>query len=245
MVTLQASFSSTLKSMWQAFQQVIGNAVAGIIQKWMTHQLTALAGIKTADAAASAAKIGNYAKETAAANASAAAQTAAATSLAATKTSLLTAELVANKAAALAMIGSYSAEAGAAGVASYAAAPWPIDMGAPAFGAAMAANALGYTSLISAEGGAWTVPGGPAILHPDEMVLPAWAASPLRAMISGAANTNAPFAANDVRGTGGLAAFHYHDHSGRLTLDQIRANKGAFVKMLREAHREFALKPRL
>src|SRR4051794_29514079 len=31
---------------------------------------------------------------------------------------------------------------------------------------------------------------------------------------------------------------------GRLTPDQIRANKGAFVKMLREAHREFALKRR-
>jgi hypothetical protein len=94
------------------------------------------------------------------------------------------------------------------------------------------------------------------------MIIPAAEASGMRAMISAfagwslptglsrpavplaAANTNAPFAANDVRGSNGAAAYHYHDHSGRLTPDQIRANKGAFVKMLREAHREFALRPR-
>jgi len=41
-------------------------------------------------------------------------------------------------------IAALSGEAGAAGVASFAAAPWPIDMGAPAFGAAMAATAASF-----------------------------------------------------------------------------------------------------
>ena len=196
MVTLQASFADTVKSLWQGLQQAIGNAISSIIEEWLSKHLSALLISGTESKAAAAAEIGTQA-----------------------------------------------GRAGAAGVASYAGAPFPLDTFAPEFGAAMAATAMGYTSFISAEGGAWTVPGGPALLHPDEMVLPAWAASPLRAMIAGAANSNAPFAANDVRAGGGTPAFHYHDHSGRLTPDQIRANKGAFVKMLREAHREFALRP--
>jgi hypothetical protein len=122
----------------------------------------------------------------------------------------------------------------------------PVLAPAAAAAALVAVYKLGH-SVFSAEGGAGDVPfdNAPFLLHRNEMVLPASIAAPLRTMlVGGAANTNAPFAANEVRGSGGAAAFHYHDHSGRLTPDQIRANKGAFVKMLREAHREFALKPR-
>jgi TP901 family phage tail tape measure protein len=210
LVTLQQGFATTLKNIFQGLQQTLGTALASIIQKWLTQHLMALLHIKTGDTAASAARIANYTKETAAANASAAAQTTAATTVATTRQSLLAADLAANKVAAVAMVGSYAAEAGAAGTASYAAAPWPINMGAPAFGASMSTTAMSFTSLISAEGGAWTVPGGPAILHPEEMVLPAWAAKPLRDMISGgrAANTNAPAPAND--GGGGEAHLHLH-----------------------------------
>jgi hypothetical protein len=48
------------------------------------------------------------------------------------------------------------------------------------------------------------------MLHKNEMVLPAWAANPLRDMIgSGAspANSNAPIAAND---SGGDSHVHFH-----------------------------------
>lgn len=149
----------------------------------------------------------------------------------------------ASKAAAVSDITTSAARAGAAGLASYAGAPWPIDTFAPAFGQLMFQNAMGYIGFASAAGGWWEVPDDTmAAIHKNEMVLPAWAAAPLRSMLSGGANTNAPFAANDGRGSN-AAAFHYHDHSGRLTPDQIRANKGAFVKMLREAHRDFALAP--
>jgi hypothetical protein len=41
-----------------------------------------------------------------------------------------------------------------------AAAPFPINLTAPAFGAMMASNALGYIGMASAEGGDWNVSEG-------------------------------------------------------------------------------------
>ncbi len=73
-----------------------------------------------------------------------------------------TAKIAATKAEAAAEAGL----AGASGVASMAAAPFPIDLGAPAFGASMMAAAMGYAGF--AQGGIVT-----ANLHPGEMVLPA------------------------------------------------------------------------
>lgn len=73
-----------------------------------------------------------------------------------------------------ATIAGKAAEAGAAGTASFAGAPWPINIGAPAFGAAMAAVAASYMAMPSAAGG-WDVPRGVnplTQLHSGEMVLP-------------------------------------------------------------------------
>jgi hypothetical protein len=68
----------------------------------------------------------------------------------------------------------------------------------------------------------------------NKQLLPASLATPLRSALTG-----------DGPGLGGGGThIHYHDHSGRLTADQIRANKGAFVKMLKQAHREFAFNSR-
>ena len=51
---------------------------------------------------------------------------------------------------------------------------------------------------------------------------------------SAPANSNAPIAAND--GSGG---YHYHDHSVRgLSESQIIANRNAFAKAMKMAHRE-------
>lgn len=60
--------------------------------------------------------------------------------------------------------------AGANGVASFAAAPWPVDMGAPAFGASMAAAALAFADggLVPGSGTGDTVP---AMLSPGETVV--------------------------------------------------------------------------
>jgi hypothetical protein len=97
------------------------------------------------------------------------------------------AEMVLGKTAAVSNVASHSAAAGAAGVASFAGAPWPINMGAPAFGAAMAATAASYGALASASGG-FDIPAGMnplTQLHQKEMVLPAHIAEPLRDQLAG------------------------------------------------------------
>jgi phage-related minor tail protein len=92
--------------------------------------------------------------------------------------------------------------AGAQGTASFAGAPWPIDMGAPAFGLAMAATAASYGSIASAAGGWERVPidGMMTELHKDEMVLPAHVAKPIRDM------------AKKGGGQGGDSGSQYHFH---------------------------------
>jgi hypothetical protein len=97
------------------------------------------------------------------------------------------AQMIGVKTVAGSTIAAKAAEAGAAGTASFAGAPWPINMGAPAFGAAMAATAGSYAAGLSAEGG-FDVPAGvnPVTqLHQREMVLPSHLADPLREMLAG------------------------------------------------------------
>lgn len=70
-----------------------------------------------------------------------------------------------------------AAVAGAQGTASFAGAPWPIDMGAPAFGAAMMATTMSYAGMLAhAEKGAFIdAPLGtavPIMAHGQELVLP-------------------------------------------------------------------------
>lgn len=118
---------------------------------------------------------------------------------------------------------SEAAKAGAGGIASMAAAPFPLNLTAPAFGASMAAAAASFAPAAMAEGGWWDVPGSPITqLHPKEMVLPAWAATPLRSMLGGgAANNNAPFAASQGRGdTHNHYENHFHGPSDKRGIEQ-------------------------
>lgn len=95
--------------------------------------------------------------------------------------------LIFGKTAALSEIATASGKAGANGVASWAAAPWPINMGAPAFGAAMAASALAFAPTASAAGG-YDIPAGTnpiTQLHAREMVLPEKQADVIRDMADG------------------------------------------------------------
>ena len=92
--------------------------------------------------------------------------------------------MVFGKTMAMSTIAEKSAEAGAGGVASMAAAPWPLNMSAPAFGAAMAAAAASFGVVASAAGG-YDIPAGlnPLTqLHEQEMVLPAEHANVIRKM---------------------------------------------------------------
>jgi len=61
--------------------------------------------------------------------------------------------------------------AGAEGTASFAGAPWPVDLGAPAFGATMAATAMGFGA--AEQGGLVGYDDMIIAAHKNEMVLPA------------------------------------------------------------------------
>lgn len=64
--------------------------------------------------------------------------------------------------------------AGAGGVASMAAAPFPFDLGAPAFGASMAASAAGFATMASFDKGVDVLPADMiAQVHAGERIIPA------------------------------------------------------------------------
>lgn len=90
-------------------------------------------------------------------------------------------------------IAAKSAEAGAGGVASMAAAPFPLNTGAPAFGAAMAAAAASFGAMAAAPGfaaGAWNLPSdGITKVHRGEAILNATDAAKFRAAASAVERT--------------------------------------------------------
>ncbi len=114
--------------------------------------------------------------------------------------------------------------AGANGVASFAGAPWPIDIGAPAFGASMSAAASGFGSVASAAGGWDRVPfdDAPALLHRNEMVLPAHLAENVRNMSGGG-------------GGGSTQNIHVHANDAKSFEKMLSNNPNAFAKAARRA----------
>lgn len=135
---------------------------------------------------------------------------------------------VAGKAEAVGEFAKLTAMAGAGGTASMAAAPFPLNLGAPAFGAAMSAATAAYAPLAAFETGAWEIPNdGPALIHKGEMVVPRTFAEDLR--------SNGGLGGKK----GGGASYHYHDHTERgVTPAQIMANRGAYAKAVKQAQRE-------
>lgn len=109
----------------------------------------------------------------------------------------------------VAMVTSNAAVAGSAAFASTAAIPIIGPALAPAAAAAAFAGAMAFAPLASAEGGDWQVREGLYQLHKDEMVLPAWAASPLRNMVSASARGTP---ANDFGGSAGSGGGDTHIH---------------------------------
>ena len=132
----------------------------------------------------------------------------------------------ADAAASVASVVRASGVAGAQGLASFAAAPWPIDIGAPAFGAAMAASAASFGSVASAAGGWERVPvdGMMTQLHKDEMVLPKHVADPIRQMAQGG-------------GQGGGMQVTVHANDAKSFKDMLRRDPGAFAAAAKRAQR--------
>lgn len=93
------------------------------------------------------------------------------------------------------------AKAGAGGVASMAAAPFPLNMGAPGFGAAMAAAAAAFGAVPQYAVGAWELPSDHlAQVHKGEMIIPRPFAEDLRAngSMGGGHTFNGPVIMGDL-----------------------------------------------
>lgn len=141
------------------------------------------------------------------------------------------ANAAADAAASAASVARASGVAGAQGVASFAGAPWPVDMGAPAFGIAMAANAAAYGAVASAEGGWERVPadGMMTQLHKNEMVLPATVADHVRNSMGGKG-------AGSGGGSGGNN-YHFHSFDSRGIYDYARRNPRDFAAAMKHVAR--------
>lgn len=136
------------------------------------------------------------------------------------------------KAAAMSEVAKESGKAGAGGVASMAAAPFPLNMTAPAFGASMAAAAMAFAPVASAAGG-YDIPAGTnplTQLHAREMVLPAKQADVIRSLADGGEGDG-----------GGSVEVHIHQNvSAWDSVDARRAfmdNQPALIEAIKNAHR--------
>ncbi len=136
------------------------------------------------------------------------------------------AKVAADKAAGLSAAGL----AGAAGTASFAAAPWPIDMGAPAFGAAMLAVATGFMAF---EKGGIMPYDAPAYLHAGEMVLPERISTFVQEKVA------SPASAGDG---GGDTHLHFSAMAmdAKSFTDFFSRNRGAAMKEMARAFRNGA-----
>lgn len=159
-----------------------------------------------------------------------AATTTGATTRAVTETTAAASSAAAQHAINANMVISYSGVAGAAGTASFAAAPWPIDMGAPAFGAAMAADAGSYAALAALDTGTNYLPRDMIVqAHEGERVIPK-------------ADNRQLMDALRVGGAGGDVHLHYapsiHERE-RMGLRQLLASEGAaMIDFLHQSARD-------
>lgn len=216
LITRQTTFKKAMLS--------IGNdLLSHFIQleaKKLADSLAARAADATHAAADKATELGQY--STLEASKTSVLLTALATRSAAIATQRV-ADNIADAATSAASVVRAAGVAGALGTASFAGAPWPIDMGAPAFGAAMAAASLAYAPVASAAGGWERVPydGMPTELHKDEMVLPAKIADKVR------------------DGAGGGDTHHYHISAidSRSFETYLKNNPSAMANAMRHARR--------
>lgn len=191
MVTLQAGFASTIKSMWAGILNVISGAITQVIEQWIARQITAFLlkrGWMAADGVAS--------------------------------------------------VTSSAGQAGAAAYASTAAIPIIGPALAPGAAASAVAATMAFAPMASAAGGWWHVPTDTTTrIHTDEMVLPAWAAKPLRSMIAGGiGNDNAPRPASGGNvGGGDHFTIHATDAASfrRMLMDHAPAVGAAVRKHVR------------
>ncbi|MGL4576361.1 MAG: phage tail tape measure protein [Burkholderiaceae bacterium] len=136
-------------------------------------------------------------------------------------------EKIFGKAKTLGRMGELAAEAGAGGVASMAAAPFPLNLSALGFGAAMSAAALAFAPMASAAGG-FDIPAGinPIVqTHAREMILPTEQADVIRDMADGGG------------GAGGAMHVTIHAVDAQSIERLFRDNPQAFAAGMKQAAR--------
>lgn len=134
----------------------------------------------------------------------------------------------------LSTVATEAAKAGAGGVASMAAAPFPMNLSAPAFGAAMSAAALAFSPVVASASRGFDIPRGlnPLTqLHQEEMVLPSRYANVIRGMADGEGSASAVAAAAPV------VHFNVQALDGASVKRVLMANQGALVESIAKAYR--------
>lgn len=141
--------------------------------------------------------------------------------------------MILGKKSALSEISESAAKAGAGGVASMAAAPYPINLTAPFFGAAMSAMAAGFAPTASAAGG-YDIPAGVnplTQLHAREMVLPAKQANVIRKLAD----------EDEDSAGGGKIEVHVHQNvqawDGVDVRRALMSNQPALIDAIKNAYR--------
>lgn len=177
------------------------------------------------------------------------AKTAAAVSGATTQKSI-------SAAAGTAEISNQAAQSAAGAYKSTVVIPFIGPVSAPIAAALALATVLGFASLIHAEGGQAEVPydGQLSMLHKKEMVLPAWAAEPLRqglrtgkssSPIFGGAATQGENVRNSTFNNGGDTIFNYQPQHNNQMMDMdslLRRDGATLRKWLKNEHRNGTLK---
>ncbi|MDB5582925.1 MAG: hypothetical protein JWR80_8101 [Bradyrhizobium sp.] len=146
----------------------------------------------------------------------------------------------ASKTAGVGEISTAAAIAGANGVASMALAPFPMDTTAPGFGAAMAAAAMGFSTMLSVPslaGGSLRTREGLTMIHEDEGVIPANEMGGLRSLIAGmSTGWSLPASVSVVRWSPPAAASSPYAPAGRGGASPGAAGHGGDTHNHYEAH---------
>lgn len=155
-------------------------------------------------------------------------------------------------AGAVAEIGTRAATSAAGAFSSTVVIPFIGPVAAPVAAAAALAAVLGFAALISARGGQAEVPfdGQLSMLHKKEMVLPAWAAEPLRAQLRAGPSSAGIFGAASAAGSmsrtnnnSGDTHLHYGPSYGsapkEMNMDQLlRRDGGRLIRWLKKQQRD-------
>lgn len=275
----QISLMQAFVQVGDAIVNQLFQAGAKAVSQWIIHQAKMLLVKKTTDTAMTASTMASQVAQTAAVTGATAAQTAAVVSKGATEATVQTATTTAavaaegvktaaavtgaatqtsvGAAAGMTEIGTRAATSAAGAFSSTVVIPFIGPVAAPVAAAAALAAVLGFGALISARGGQERVPydGQMTELHKDEMVLPAYIASPLRKSLSApssspmlgsvaTAGMQAMSALTTNNNTGGDVNFNYNPTTNHQSTDMeelLRRDGRIFRKWLMNEARNGSL----